>query len=643
MPVRFDPYYKWLGIPQSEQPAHHYRLLGIQPFESDPDVISNAADQRMGLLKSFANSEHSSLAEDLLNEVARTRVCLLNATKKQAYDSTLRERLGSDVQGPESPASFWLPPRNGVADTIVVSCLNCQEDNSYPLAPLPQILPCKSCHKILQIPSRGEVSAAAAQLGSKSPPLADQSSSVKLGKAGIASNSTTIQQLPLPSSAAKADVTRNADPEFVSLADSLIHDRAAKLHRRNKSTQSPLMFILSTVVGGFAGLAAGYLILCHFDLRYDFLHLIPIPANQPLAQSSTANSPPRVITPHRSAIRPTVPQETHPKDETPSEDVPQFNLPRPQNPQARGVPKRNAKPPIRIPRIGDPFVNLPRSIPLLRPGKGNNQFSLFEVPLEQLNNFELTIINSGNEQKNHLVLKQRPSDGDAAKLDWEIKWQAENLTDVATITLANDDLRFQWANNAVDVAVAALRNSILKVRGNQTEHFVKLREADFSPPATFNLNKGAQHIAINCDDLPDVDEIRLDILSLQACPPYRHEGKGLLRLQLNDETIIWYPEAAGAGTKIKFANLKGVPTIELEHRYRLPSGVEDAIEIQGIQRRANALRRALAKKDNAKLKADLDALGRIEKLSAKLDDKVKLQYRAYCFVDGQEIQLVTAR
>ena len=94
-----------------------------------------------------------------------------------------------------------------------------------------------------------------------------------------------------------------------------------------------------------------------------------------------------------------------------------------------------------------------------------------------------------------------------------------------------------------------------------------------------------------------MDEIRVDILSLQACPVHRLEGKGLLRLQLDDETIIWYSEAAGTGNKIKFANVKGVPTIELEHRYRLPSGSEDAIESQGIQRKANALSRTLAKKD----------------------------------------------
>ena len=146
------------------------------------------------------------------------------------------------------------------------------------------------------------------------------------------------------------DVTRDAEPEFVSLADSLIRDRALTVYRRNKSTRSPLMFILSTVVGGFAGLAAGYLILCHFDLRYDFLHLIP--ADRRLAQSPTGNSPPRVVAPHRSAIRPIVPRETHPEDGIVGEDGPQFNLPKPQNPHARGVPKRDIKPPIRKPSIG---------------------------------------------------------------------------------------------------------------------------------------------------------------------------------------------------------------------------------------------------------------------------------------------------
>ena len=40
----FDPYHKWLGIPPKDQPPNHYRLLGIELFESDPEVIDMAAE-----------------------------------------------------------------------------------------------------------------------------------------------------------------------------------------------------------------------------------------------------------------------------------------------------------------------------------------------------------------------------------------------------------------------------------------------------------------------------------------------------------------------------------------------------------------------------------------------------------------------
>ena len=43
----FDPYLKWFGIPLRDQPIHHYRLLAIELFEADAEVIENAADQRM--------------------------------------------------------------------------------------------------------------------------------------------------------------------------------------------------------------------------------------------------------------------------------------------------------------------------------------------------------------------------------------------------------------------------------------------------------------------------------------------------------------------------------------------------------------------------------------------------------------------
>ncbi|MBI5758903.1 MAG: WD40 repeat domain-containing protein [Planctomycetales bacterium] len=87
---KFDAYYKWLGIPPEEQPPNHYRLLGVSQFEADPDVISSAANQRVGYLRQRAAGPHQELTKKLLDEVAAARNCLLDAKKKSAYDLRLK-------------------------------------------------------------------------------------------------------------------------------------------------------------------------------------------------------------------------------------------------------------------------------------------------------------------------------------------------------------------------------------------------------------------------------------------------------------------------------------------------------------------------------------------------------------------------
>ncbi len=86
----FDPYYHWLGVPPDEQPANHYRLLGLQKYESDARVIENAADRQMNHVRSFQLSAHKSDCQRLLNELAAARLCLLSAEKKEAYDAGLK-------------------------------------------------------------------------------------------------------------------------------------------------------------------------------------------------------------------------------------------------------------------------------------------------------------------------------------------------------------------------------------------------------------------------------------------------------------------------------------------------------------------------------------------------------------------------
>jgi len=86
----FDPYYKWLGIPPKHQPPNHYRLLGIELFEPDREVIDAAATRMMTHLKALATGDDLATAQKLLNEVAAARLCLLNSARKAAYDAQLQ-------------------------------------------------------------------------------------------------------------------------------------------------------------------------------------------------------------------------------------------------------------------------------------------------------------------------------------------------------------------------------------------------------------------------------------------------------------------------------------------------------------------------------------------------------------------------
>ncbi|MBC8873437.1 MAG: hypothetical protein H8E44_28705 [Planctomycetes bacterium] len=114
MAETFDPYYKWLGIPPRDQPPHHYRLLGIELFEEDRDVIDAAANRVMSYLKDMAPGDDAAHSQTLLNEISRARICLLNTEKKAEYDDQLRQRLkaaGLLDTKPKKPAAKKPPPK----------------------------------------------------------------------------------------------------------------------------------------------------------------------------------------------------------------------------------------------------------------------------------------------------------------------------------------------------------------------------------------------------------------------------------------------------------------------------------------------------------------------------------------------------
>ena len=128
-PSAFDAYYTWLGIPPSEQPPNHYRLLGLQLFEANPQVIEHAADRQMKHLQAFKIGPRAGESQRLLTEVAAARLVLLDIASKHAYDQLLHRELAerARVALPRS-----TPPDPAVESSAPVPALSIPARSTRP-------------------------------------------------------------------------------------------------------------------------------------------------------------------------------------------------------------------------------------------------------------------------------------------------------------------------------------------------------------------------------------------------------------------------------------------------------------------------------------------------------------------------------
>lgn len=97
MSEKFDAYYKWLGIPPKDQPPHHYKLLGIELYEDNPEVIEASAERQATYLHEVSAGPNVKESQKLLNEIAAARLCLLDPEKKASYDEELESKLTVNV------------------------------------------------------------------------------------------------------------------------------------------------------------------------------------------------------------------------------------------------------------------------------------------------------------------------------------------------------------------------------------------------------------------------------------------------------------------------------------------------------------------------------------------------------------------
>ncbi|HEV3415544.1 MAG TPA: hypothetical protein VG056_01970, partial [Pirellulales bacterium] len=94
MPESFNAYARWLGIERAGGPSNHYELLRIALFQSDPQVISAAADAQMAKIRGIRPGDHAAEWQQVLDALAAAKKCLCDRQQKARYDDALRQRLG---------------------------------------------------------------------------------------------------------------------------------------------------------------------------------------------------------------------------------------------------------------------------------------------------------------------------------------------------------------------------------------------------------------------------------------------------------------------------------------------------------------------------------------------------------------------
>jgi hypothetical protein len=121
----------WLGLSPGEWPPDHYRLLGLDPADTDPQQIEQHVHQRLEQVRRY-QLLHPELVTEAMNRLAQAFVCLTDPEARRAYDSARAGKALVVVPEP-GPVS---PPR---PETILVVPMRvgARSRPNLPLVPLP--------------------------------------------------------------------------------------------------------------------------------------------------------------------------------------------------------------------------------------------------------------------------------------------------------------------------------------------------------------------------------------------------------------------------------------------------------------------------------------------------------------------------
>ncbi|TVS19902.1 MAG: hypothetical protein EA424_06695 [Planctomycetaceae bacterium] len=643
----FDPYYKWLGIPPRDQPPHHYRLLGIELFESDRDVIDAAANRVMSYLKDLAIGDDAQHSQKLLNEVARVRLCLLNRKKKDEYDTQLRSKLEAEEkqQVPEPPAtpreSLNAPPGPppappALSPTTVVPALKLNRDkpgrrptkkssrtadtdrHSQPKSRAPLLIVAGAAFILLIAVAAGAVLLLTGgnQQTVGSPPIHLPESNWT--QPSHAETPTTQRKRPRPSSSGPKDASQDPATSDPSIDDH--RPRNTELPelppwRHDEPDDPP-----APTDSGIDGLPE----------RQDFVD--PIPEEAP------AEDPPEMVEP---AVEP---MESEPAPDTPD-----------------GL---------------NPFENLPSSVTLPPITSGETTSAVFGT-VQLPDNEPCTIqLRGGNRAvRGSPSFTLRAADAETPERQWVVMLQnGDQQTDIARLTIdASHQFVFRWEASAeAEEVVAHLANCGLSIAAAGQTHVLQLRQPMQTEPLVIDLERSTPRADMRIDALPDPAITYLHIVGVgraafQAEPSAvlsADRGEAWLLIEDGGQMLYLRVECTVRRTALSLEvspHLLRTPTGKPEPLVvrRFPQMLKEAnqfgqnlqLEIQrahqalqqnlpGQQRQAVQQRRDVLQQQEQEYQEFLTRMHQLQAFFNDGENKLELRVRVYYDIDGSEVDLL---
>jgi Type II secretion system (T2SS), protein E, N-terminal domain len=105
MTTTLDVYKDWLGIPEGPRPPNHYELLRLVKFQDDVEKINANYKKLNGHVRKYASGQYSVRSQELLNELAKAKICLTDPAAKREYDESLG-RVFKDDGGAGGPRTL---------------------------------------------------------------------------------------------------------------------------------------------------------------------------------------------------------------------------------------------------------------------------------------------------------------------------------------------------------------------------------------------------------------------------------------------------------------------------------------------------------------------------------------------------------